>query len=1107
MLLTKWLVLGLVVWSLWCTGLGVASSVAENDAAAADDPLVRANALVHTVQDLLRQDKPHEALAPAKEAAWILEQALGPQHPDLAAWLSVVGNMHLNLGETDQARPFFERTLTIRQAVFGPDHTETGKSLCDLAWLHDSAGRFAMAKPLYEQCLALREKHLGPAAAAVAETVNNLAVLAQTMGDLATARGYAARALAVNETTLGAQAPETANSCNTLASILGEAGETAQARQLYQRALGIYENKLGPDDPQLSATLNNIAELDQEQGNFESAAALLDRSLRIREKKFGPDHPETALALNNLAALNNAIGRLDKAKLLYERALAIDQKRLGPEHPQVATVLVNLAPLEKTLGNYDRARAQLTQALAIQEKTFGANHPELAPILNNLALVDYAQARYESAETLLTRGLAIVTTAYGPSHARVADLQNSLGGVVHARGDLARARSLFEQALALRQELFGNAHVQTAISLHNLAAVLEEQGEADSARQDFQRALTIMRDSLGPEHPSIGKARNNLGRLETRAGNLHVAFEELYQAQQVDAANLEQIMPIASQQEKLAYLATFTDSLDTFFTLLATRLAGDPHARQLGLTVWLGRKGAVLEAERLAQQALLTTDDPATRELMLELTRVRGALARLALTGPGHTGSEAYRTRMVELGRQKEALEQRLSRASAALSRERRRNAATTEQAAKALPADSALVELARYRPYDFGAPGTKGSFLPDRYLAFVLRPGGEAVPALVDLGPAEAVNKAVAAFKNGIASGQYTATNRQAARELYDVVFAPLVKHFGKAKEIFLSPDGELNLIPFEVLRTPQDQPLIEEYTFNYLGAGRDLIGMGEIRAATGPAVVVGDPDFNFTPAQRQPQNNGGSPSPKETPDFKRSADLRGIRFSPLPGTRVEAKAVAELLGPDTRLVLGNAAVEESLHMEPPPRILHLATHGFFLTDQQLRSLMDRHEREPATALLSPLQPLAIPYERYENPLCRSGVALAGANRTLSGEGTEGIVTAEKFLGLPLSGTEIVTLSACQTGLGDIKSGEGVFGLRRAITLAGAKGMVMSMWSVPDLETQELMQTFYENIAQGMAKAHALRLAVLKQRDTTRTRYGVDNPFFWGAFIYLGDT
>ena len=146
------------------------------------------------------------------------------------------------------------------------------------------------------------------------------------------------------------------------------------------------------------------------------------------------------------------------------------------------------------------------------------------------------------------------------------------------------------------------------------------------------------------------------------------------------------------------------------------------------------------------------------------------------------------------------------------------------------------------------------------------------------------------------------------------------------------------------------------------------------------------------------------------------------------------------------------------------------------------------------------------MPARHYEDPLCHSGIALAGANLALRGKGTEGIVTAEKFLSLPLTGTEIVTLSACQTGLGDISSGEGVFGLRRAIIQAGAKGMVMSLWSVPDTETQELMQAFYENIIKGMSKAQALRQAAWKEREIVRERYVSDNPFFWGAFVYLGE-
>jgi CHAT domain-containing protein len=207
--------------------------------------------------------------------------------------------------------------------------------------------------------------------------------------------------------------------------------------------------------------------------------------------------------------------------------------------------------------------------------------------------------------------------------------------------------------------------------------------------------------------------------------------------------------------------------------------------------------------------------------------------------------------------------------------------------------------------------------------------------------------------------------------------------------------------------------------------------------------------------------------------------------------------------------LYTGREALEEVLRTKGAPKILHLATHGFFLTDLDLTSLMD----ESMLRGMQQISGLPIPTGKkaeIENPLLQSGIALAGANKALESgdvERSDGIVTAEKILGFRLRGTEMVVLSACETGVGEVKTGEGVFGLRRAFTQAGAKSLVMSMWSVPDKETRELMIQFYRNILSGkMNRCQALRQAALREMQIAKERHGYANPFYWGAFVFMGE-
>ena len=256
---------------------------------------------------------------------------------------------------------------------------------------------------------------------------------------------------------------------------------------------------------------------------------------------------------------------------------------------------------------------------------------------------------------------------------------------------------------------------------------------------------------------------------------------------------------------------------------------------------------------------------------------------------------------------------------------------------------------------------------------------------------------------------------------------------------------------------------------------------------------VLIGDPDFNLDASQKNGVLTELGLKAEPPAAVSRAPEMRGFQFGPLPGTRAEVEAIQTIMGPDTLVYTGARALEEVLRQLSSPRILHLATHGFFLSDRQFTQLTGRGR----TATKAPAPDV--------NPLIRSGLALAGANRALASGGSDGILTAEKVLDLKLHGTEMVVLSACETGLGEIRNGEGVYGLRRAFTRAGAQSLVMSMWSVPDRETMELMQNFYTNYQGGMDRGQALRQAVLSQLRQTETRYGHTNPYFWGAFVFMG--
>jgi CHAT domain-containing protein len=335
------------------------------------------------------------------------------------------------------------------------------------------------------------------------------------------------------------------------------------------------------------------------------------------------------------------------------------------------------------------------------------------------------------------------------------------------------------------------------------------------------------------------------------------------------------------------------------------------------------------------------------------------------------------------------------------------------------------------------------------------------------------------------------------AGMELRAVVFDQLRAALGDTRRLFLCPDGDLSRLPWEVLPLAPDRRLIDEYEISYLGVGRDLLRISVPSPGGRTAsLVIADPDFDLSATGAPAPEPVGDPAGKIARDIRRT----GLRFHRLAGTSREGLAVAALLG--VRPTTGAAATETAVKSRRHPAVLHLATHGFFLPDPEPARQWDLPLMDASASATRPFGRLS---NAVESPFLRSGLALAGANTWLDGgvlpaEAEDGILTAEDVSGMDLSGTELVTLSACETGLGSQHLGEGVLGLRRAFISAGARTVVMSLWQVPDDETQTLMTGFYRRILGGEGRAAALRKAQLelkKQRP---------DPYYWGAFICQGD-
>jgi CHAT domain-containing protein len=408
----------------------------------------------------------------------------------------------------------------------------------------------------------------------------------------------------------------------------------------------------------------------------------------------------------------------------------------------------------------------------------------------------------------------------------------------------------------------------------------------------------------------------------------------------------------------------------------------------------------------------------------------------------------------------------------------------------KIIPKDARLVEIVNYQPYDPKAPYKINPVLaPRRYAAYVVGSTGD--PATIELGEAAAIDAAIEKFRKAVANPDDDRAAELGAA-LYKLTMGKIAPALGGATSLLIAPDGALNVVPFSALVDDKKQFLIKTYTFTYLTSGRDLLRLNVKTKAQGGGVIFADPSFDATGGA----GGGEAPAPG-TSRGRRSADLASLSWPPLPGTAQEADAVEKTLG-GVKVYRGTAATEATLKGVHGPRVLHLATHGFFLVDEQPPAAT---AADPSRSSVAGAAPTSVPTEAFENPLLRSGLALAGANKLASGD-EDGILTAMEASGLDLWGTKLVVLSACETGVGKVTNGDGVYGLRRALVIAGAETLVMTLWQVDDLATRDLMTGFYKKLGAGTARSSALRETQLEL--LARDKYA--HPYYWASFLPAGD-
>jgi len=992
------------------------------------------------------QGRLQEARDALEEAIAILDGETDRDPFQLAATLNNLAMTAWQQGDKNVALPTTARALEIFRDELDPRHPRIVPLLTNLAHLASSMDRFDEANTWLDEAESVLDDTVGRDHPESLSIDGRRAALAMAQGQVDHAVSLWRSVVERSTALLGAQHPETLGEFESLAQALIKANRNVEAVDLLETTLASREAVHGRDGIQVAATLGGLADAYVAVGALTKAEHSSRRAIQILEsagRRGGKERLDLADVLLDR-------GDSVEARRIVEDELAWRLERYGPEHIETAIAYKEHADLLKNLGDGVGALRSAQRALEATEASLGPDSPRRAFPLISIATSLEMLGRIDEADPAFREAVAL-TQRHGNRVDRMGVL-NNLGMFLRRAGRHEEALVPLRESLEIREGTPGVSPVRVASGRSALGLTYLEMGRVGEAEALLGQAVQALEQNLGPHSARTLAAQTywaralwKTGAEEKARGAASEVFDRAVQVAGTAGAAL-------SEREALAALQRSRDALEV---VLTTHDERDYDTRAYAAV--LATKGAV-SRRILARNAMLSAADPETAALGKDLTALRRQAAHLVMI-PGDD-PQRRSDELEDLGSRIDGLERQIAIRNGV---PRGNPMPSVDEICAALPSDSTLVDWTRHAMRE----GRDEVF---HYTAFVLSEA-ECRVQRIALGPAQPIDDAIAAWRARLAStmaaNRIDSVGREVTRRVWDPV-APFVE-----SRAVLAPDGPLAEIPWGALPLAESKYLIEEVELTLLQSAAEVLTPPATSRGKG-ALVVGGVDYGEAENEESATRNGCAHE----------------GWSPLPATAAEATAVAALLAGQAKVLEGAEATEEAvLSNMTGKRVVHLATHGFFATGAC------------RAAISGTAAGAVVGY----HPLALSGVVLAGASDPPEGV-EDGILTALEVASVDLRGTEIVVLSACQTGLGEMLDGEGVLGLRRAFRTAGARHLVLSLWSVPDVATGELMRDFYKALRRRRTATapEALRAAQLQALERARET-GDSAPRDWAAFIATG--
>jgi CHAT domain-containing protein len=1013
-----------------------------------------------------------------------------------------------------EARPLAEQVLAIRRQVLKADHVDCLNSLNTLGNVLDLLGHCRQALELQGQALEGYRKALGEAHPRCAACLTSLADIHTALGDFSEAETLYLQSLAILKTARPEQDPASdtrkalAALYETVARMNKGRGDAAAERQARQKAADLRakltEWKIDWETPPGKKAMQAL-EASQEAVH-EKRLAQLSPGQRERVQKAERDH--------QAAQQFNAKADYAHSEPLYREALKTFEELLGKEDLETIVVRNNLGVQCLDTGDHFQAEQMYRENLRLKEQVAGESYPYYGNDLHNLGDLYTDRGQFSAAEPLLHRALRIDQETIGERNNIYVQHLASLAKLHLRRKDYPRAERWFLVVIGIIREVVGDRTAQDCVYLGNLAVVYENQGDFARAERLLLEAEEKRRQIGRTDWPIPGTSLFNRGCLYLAMGDHARAEKALTESLQIRRQHFERTYRVLSETRQLALAASpLRGSLDAYLSLVVEAgLPAEPAYAEM-----LAWKGTAFARQRWLRLLRHGRDaDPQEAALLKELQDNAGRLANAVFAAPRPDQQQANREQIRKLTARQEELENAVAQRNAGFRGQQALSRPAPAEIKAALPPEVALIDLLEFTRLIRPAAG-KGERTFERHLlAFVIRPDRPIM--LADLGAVEPLAAAIQQWRAAL-TGAAAPGGPDPGAELRRLLWHPLEALLGGARAILISPDGPLAHFPLAAL--PGSRPesyLIEEVPVAILPVSSLLPQLQSGDKARvkdsepSSLLLVGGVDFG----------PDADPTPPNPPEAARGN--RSFHFTRLPGTAGEVESIGRSFreshpGATAEELLGPAATEQAFRKQAHgKRYVHLATHGFF----------DPPNLRPSSPALRGGGPGSPPLGLHPGLL--SGVALAGANRSGKPQDADrpplddGILTALEVAEMDLDGTDLVVLSACETGLGLPQSGEGLLGLQRAFQIAGARTVVASLWQVDDEATQLLMGRFYDNLWQKrLPPLQALRQAQLsllndpvaatqvrgpgaiKEARAPGTKART-NPRLWAPWVVSGD-